>query len=110
MIWYDMTARDDNYILNRFEIFLFDRFYGPVPMGLLRGKVCYKVHALPPSLEPVVSSTVMLYRSGPQYSAIFSNRKTFAVTKEVVQNLVSDSVDNVDSEKSSKKIEEKSSS
>ena len=53
-------------------------------MGLLRGKVCYKVHGLPPSLEPVVSSTDMLYRSGPQYSAIFSNRKTFTVTNEVV--------------------------
>ena len=76
-------------------------------MGLLRGKVCYKVHALPPSLEPVVSSTDMLYRSGPQYSAIFSNRKTFTVAKEVVENLVSDSVD---SEKRSKKMEEKSSS
>lgn len=103
MIRYDTLSAIIIYPL----IFNFARFYGPVPMGLLRGKVCFKVHVFPPFLEPVASSTVMLYRNGPEYSAIFGSRNTFALTKEVLDNLVSDSPD---SEKNSEKIERKSES
>ena len=86
-----------------------NRFYGPVPKGLLRGKVCYKVQYYPPFLEPVVSSTEMLYRNGPEYSALFNSRNTFALTKDVLDNLVSDSAD-IDkiSEKRNKKSSLKS--
>ena len=76
-------------------------------MGLLRGKVCYKVHVFPPFLEPVESSTVMLYRNGPEYSAIFASRNTFSLTKDVLDNLVADSVH---SEKNIDNIEGKSES
>lgn len=75
-------------------------------MGLLRGKVCYKVLYYPPFLQPVVSSTEMLYRNGPEYSAIFTPRNTFALTKDVLDNLVSDSAD---IDKISKKRSKKSS-
>ena len=55
--------------------------------------MCYKVQYYPPFLQPVVSSTEMLYRNGPEYSVLFNSRNTFALTKDVLDNLVSDSAD-----------------
>jgi hypothetical protein len=100
-----MTSTSKSHAVSNIYI---NRFYGPVPKGLLRGKVCYKVLYYPPFLEPVVSSTEMLYRNGPEYSALFNSRNTFALTKDVLDNLVSDSseIDKI-SEKRSKKISKK---